>query len=66
MIQLQQAQQTQNSQAGGIQIVQQIVTPSGEIQQIPVSIILSINILQIQFSDFSLISFFHIPQNRFN
>lgn len=27
----------QQTQAGGIQIVQQIVTPSGEIQQIPVS-----------------------------
>lgn len=37
VIQLQQSQQTSNSQSGGIQIVQQIVTPSGEIQQIPVS-----------------------------
>lgn len=36
IIQLQQAQQTPTTQTGGIQIVQQIVTPSGEIQQIPV------------------------------
>jgi nuclear transcription factor Y gamma len=37
IIQLQQTQQTPTTQTGGIQIVQQIVTPSGEIQQIPVS-----------------------------
>lgn len=36
MIQLQQAQQQSASQGGGIQIVQQIVTPNGDIQQIPV------------------------------
>lgn len=29
---------TQQAQQGGIQIVQQIVTPTGEVQQIPVSI----------------------------
>ena len=39
IIQLQQAQQTPTTQTGGIQIVQQIVTPSGEIQQIPVCIL---------------------------
>lgn len=33
----QQQQQTQQQQLGGIQIVQQIVGPNGEIQQIPVS-----------------------------
>jgi nuclear transcription factor Y gamma len=38
VIQLQQPQQTTTTTAGGIQIVQQIVTPSGEIQQIPVSV----------------------------
>lgn len=38
IIQLQQAQQTPTSQTGGIQIVQQIVTPSGEIQQIPIQL----------------------------
>lgn len=38
VIQLQQAQQTPTTQAGGIQIVQQIVTPSGEIQQIPIQL----------------------------
>lgn len=38
IIQLQQPQQTPTSQAGGIQIVQQIVTPSGEIQQIPIQL----------------------------
>ncbi|XP_043278595.1 nuclear transcription factor Y subunit gamma-like [Venturia canescens] len=38
VIQLQQSQQTSNSQGGGIQIVQQIVTPSGEIQQIPIQL----------------------------
>ncbi|KZC04598.1 Nuclear transcription factor Y subunit gamma [Dufourea novaeangliae] len=38
VIQLQQTQQTPTTQTGGIQIVQQIVTPSGEIQQIPVCI----------------------------
>lgn len=38
IIQLQQAQPTTSSQSGGIQIVQQIVTPTGEIQQIPVTI----------------------------
>ena len=32
----QQQQQQQQQQSGGIQIVQQIVTPNGEIQQIPV------------------------------
>lgn len=38
MIQLQQSNQVSASPpAGGIQIVQQIVTPTGEIQQIPVS-----------------------------
>lgn len=36
VVQLQQTQQSPASQTGGIQIVQQIVTPSGEIQQIPV------------------------------
>ena len=36
VIQLQQTQQTPTTQTGGIQIVQQIVTPNGEIQQIPV------------------------------
>lgn len=44
IIQLQQAQQTPTTQTGGIQIVQQIVTPSGEIQQIPVCILLGSNI----------------------
>ena len=34
--QQQQQQQTQQQQLGGIQIVQQIVGPNGEIQQIPV------------------------------
>ncbi|XP_029053992.1 nuclear factor Y-box C isoform X4 [Osmia lignaria lignaria] len=38
IIQLQQAQQTPTTQTGGIQIVQQIVTPSGEIQQIPIQL----------------------------
>ncbi|XP_046419346.1 nuclear transcription factor Y subunit gamma-like isoform X1 [Neodiprion virginianus] len=38
VIQLQQAQQSPTSQSGGIQIVQQIVTPSGEIQQIPIQL----------------------------
>lgn len=39
IIQLQQAQQTPSStQTGGIQIVQQIVTPTGEIQQIPIQL----------------------------
>ncbi|XP_012257327.1 nuclear transcription factor Y subunit gamma-like [Athalia rosae] len=38
VIQLQQTQQSPTSQAGGIQIVQQIVTPSGEIQQIPIQL----------------------------
>ncbi|XP_020293008.1 nuclear transcription factor Y subunit gamma-like [Pseudomyrmex gracilis] len=38
IIQLQQAQQTSTTQPGGIQIVQQIVTPSGEIQQIPIQL----------------------------
>ncbi|XP_033216114.1 nuclear transcription factor Y subunit gamma-like isoform X2 [Belonocnema kinseyi] len=38
VIQLQQAQQPPASQGGGIQIVQQIVTPSGEIQQIPIQL----------------------------
>lgn len=41
IIQLQQAQQTPTTQTGGIQIVQQIVTPSGEIQQIPVCVVFS-------------------------
>ncbi|KAL6428062.1 hypothetical protein ACFW04_008442 [Cataglyphis niger] len=38
IIQLQQTQQTPTTQTGGIQIVQQIVTPSGEIQQIPIQL----------------------------
>ncbi|XP_035727532.1 nuclear transcription factor Y subunit gamma-like isoform X1 [Vespa mandarinia] len=38
IIQLQQAQPTPSSQTGGIQIVQQIVTPTGEIQQIPIQL----------------------------
>ncbi|XP_015434599.1 PREDICTED: nuclear transcription factor Y subunit gamma isoform X2 [Dufourea novaeangliae] len=38
VIQLQQTQQTPTTQTGGIQIVQQIVTPSGEIQQIPIQL----------------------------
>ncbi|KAK0180962.1 hypothetical protein PV327_003288 [Microctonus hyperodae] len=38
VIQLQQAQQPSASQAGGIQIVQQIVTPNGDIQQIPIQL----------------------------
>ncbi|KAG5314112.1 NFYC factor, partial [Acromyrmex charruanus] len=38
IIQLQQQQQTSTTQGGGIQIVQQIVTPSGEIQQIPIQL----------------------------
>ncbi|XP_076276938.1 nuclear factor Y-box C isoform X2 [Lasioglossum baleicum] len=38
VIQLQQPQQTPTTQTGGIQIVQQIVTPSGEIQQIPIQL----------------------------
>ncbi|XP_018043998.1 PREDICTED: nuclear transcription factor Y subunit gamma-like [Atta colombica] len=38
IIQLQQQQQTSATQGGGIQIVQQIVTPSGEIQQIPIQL----------------------------
>ena len=41
IIQLQQAQQSPTTQTGGIQIVQQIVTPSGEIQQIPVCVLFS-------------------------
>ncbi|XP_043466029.1 nuclear transcription factor Y subunit gamma-like [Leptopilina heterotoma] len=38
VIQLQQPQQNPSTQAGGIQIVQQIVTPNGEIQQIPIQL----------------------------
>lgn len=38
VIQLQQPQQAPTNQTGGIQIVQQIVTPSGEIQQIPIQL----------------------------
>ncbi|KAK0079675.1 hypothetical protein PV325_000964 [Microctonus aethiopoides] len=38
VIQLQQAQQQSASQSGGIQIVQQIVTPNGDIQQIPIQL----------------------------
>ncbi|CAD6211761.1 GSCOCG00003818001-RA-CDS [Cotesia congregata] len=52
VIQLQQAQ-SPSSQSGGIQIVQQIVTPNGDIQQIPVNYpqftisIAQINIIQL-------------------
>ncbi|XP_058801606.1 nuclear transcription factor Y subunit gamma-like isoform X3 [Phymastichus coffea] len=38
VIQIQQPQQTATTANGGIQIVQQIVTPSGEIQQIPIQL----------------------------
>ncbi|XP_014214765.1 nuclear transcription factor Y subunit gamma isoform X1 [Copidosoma floridanum] len=38
VIQLQQAQQATTAATGGIQIVQQIVTPTGEIQQIPIQL----------------------------
>jgi len=54
IIQLQQTQQTPTTQTGGIQIVQQIVTPNGEIQQIPVS---SKNLYRMQYLSFC-ISFF--------
>lgn len=37
IIQLQQAQQSPTSQTGGLQIIQQVVAPSGEVQNIPVS-----------------------------
>ncbi|XP_068084530.1 nuclear transcription factor Y subunit gamma isoform X2 [Anabrus simplex] len=38
VIQLQQPAQTTSTQQGGIQIVQQLVTPNGEIQQIPIQL----------------------------
>lgn len=37
IIQLQQTQQSPSSQTGGLQIIQQVVAPSGEVQNIPVS-----------------------------
>lgn len=51
VIQVQQPQQTQvqpqavQAATGGIQIVQQVVTPSGEIQQIPVSSLMSFSFI---------------------
>lgn len=53
VIQLQQAQQA-SAAAGGIQIVQQIVTPTGEIQQIPVCFFLLYFSIKSFFDDIKL------------
>jgi len=50
--QQQQSQQQQQQLGSGIQIVQQIVGPNGEIQQIPVCIVFSIHIKSIIIKSF--------------
>lgn len=66
IIQLQQPQQTPTTQTGGIQIVQQIVTPSGEIQQIPVCAFLRELVDQNKAAFISIDENLHIASDTIN
>ena len=61
--QQQQSQQQQQQLGSGIQIVQQIVGPNGEIQQIPVCIVFSIHIKSIIIKSFFLLFSYNYPHS---